>query len=127
LRARAEMLLRDPEAAIATLQHALEQKPGDADLLADLGMAYALRAEAQNRGVDYGEAIDYLNRSLQRKPNSPHVAFNLALVYEQMKSYELAIEEWQIYLRLDAAGPWREDAQRRLSELEQKKKSGRQP
>lgn len=127
LSARAEMLERDPEAAIATLQHALEQKPDDADLLADLGAAYALRADDRNRAVDYGYAIDYLNRSLQKKPNSAEAVFNLALVYDRMNAYQLAIDEWQQYLKLDAGGAWREDAQRRLSELEQKKKSGSKP
>jgi hypothetical protein len=53
LRARAEMLAWDPETAIATLLRALERKPDDPDLLADLGMAYALRADAQHRDVDY--------------------------------------------------------------------------
>jgi len=127
LRARAEMLGSDAEAAIATLQHALEQKPGDPDLLADLGAAYALRGDEQNRAVDYGYAIEYLNRSLQRKPNSTEAVFNLALVYERMNSYENAIGEWRQYLKLDPAGAWREDAQRRLAELEQKKKSGSKP
>jgi tetratricopeptide (TPR) repeat protein len=127
LSARAEMLESDPESAIATLQHALEQKPDDADLLADLGAAYALRADGQNRAVDYGYAIDYLIRSLQKRPNSAEVVFNLALVYERMNSYENAIDEWQRYLTLDPRGAWSEDARRRLADLEQKKKSVRQP
>jgi cytochrome c-type biogenesis protein CcmH/NrfG len=121
LSARAEMLERDPEAAIATLQHALEQKPDDPGLLADLGSAYAQRADDQSRAVDYSYAIDYLNRSLQRRPDNAEAVFNLAVVYERMNSVEKAIAEWQHYLKLDARGPWREDAQRRLSALEQKK------
>jgi len=121
LSARAEMLERDPEAAIATLQHALEQKPDDPDLLAELGAAYAQRADNQNRDVDYRSAIDYLNRSLQKRPDNTEAVFNLAVVYERMNSVENAIAEWQHYLKLDARGPWREDAQRRLSALEQKK------
>ncbi len=124
LRARAEMMGRDPEAALATLQHALERKPDDADLLADIGAAYALRGDDGSRAVDYGYAIDYLNRSIQKKPNSPEAVFNLAIVYERMNSYDLAIGEWQQYLKLDPAGAWRNDAQRHLAELEQKKKSG---
>src|SRR5262249_39091395 len=63
LRARAEMLARDAETAIATLTHALDQKHDDPDLQAALGMAYALRAEATNRAIDYGQAIEYLSRS----------------------------------------------------------------
>src|SRR5439155_540409 len=59
LRARAEMLAKDAETAIATLTRALDQKPDDPDLLAAVGMAYALRAEAANRAIDYGQAIEY--------------------------------------------------------------------
>ena len=83
LRARAEMLDKDPEAAIATLQRALEEHPEDPDLLADLGVAYALRADAQNRDVDLGYAIEYLSRSLKAKPNSLVTTFNRAVVYER--------------------------------------------
>jgi len=127
LEARAEMLQSDPQSAIDTLNHALEQKPDDPDLWADLGMAYALRAGDPNRRADYGQAIEFLNRSLQKKPNSPEVAFNLALVYEKMNFNDLAIEEWQQYLNLDTAGAWREEAQDHLAKLEQKKKSGSKP
>jgi tetratricopeptide (TPR) repeat protein len=120
--ARAEMLESDPEAAISTLQHALERKPDDPGLLAALGMAYALRADAQNRAVDYGFAIDYLRRSLKAKPDSLTAVFNLAVVYERMYLYPDAIEQWRHYLDLDKSGDWNKEAQRRLAELEQKKK-----
>src|SRR5215472_14515223 len=106
------MLERDPEAAIATLQHALERKPDDPDLLADLGMGYALRAESRSdRAVDYGYAIDYLERARRAKPKPHETVFNLAVVYEQMNSVEEAILEWRQYLTLDASGPWHEEAQ----------------
>jgi tetratricopeptide (TPR) repeat protein len=127
LKARAEMMGWDPEAAISTLQRALERKPDDPDLMADLGVAYALRAEAQKRDVDYGYAIEYLGRSLKAKPNAPEAIFNRAVVYEQMFLYDQAIREWRHYLELDPSGGWREEAQSRLSELEQKKKPARQP
>jgi tetratricopeptide (TPR) repeat protein len=127
LRARAEMLAWDAETAIATLLRALERKPDDPDLLADLGMAYALRAEAQNRSVDYSAAIDYLGRSLKAKPNSREALYNRAFVYERMSDYDDAQREWRRYLDLDTAGAWREEAKRHLADIEQKKRSGRQP
>jgi tetratricopeptide (TPR) repeat protein len=127
LRARVEMLGREPDAAISTLQHALERKPDDPDLMADLGMAYALRAEGPNHDVDFGYAIEYLGRSLKAKPNSPEAIFNRAVVYERMLLIEDAIHEWRHYLELDASGSWRAEAQRHLAELEQKKKPDRQP
>jgi tetratricopeptide (TPR) repeat protein len=127
LSAQVEMLEADPETAIATLQHALERKPDDPGLLAALGMAYALRAEGQSRDVDYAFAIENLRRSLKSKPDVPAVVFNLALVYERMYLYPDAIEQWRHYLDLDKSGDWNKEAQRRLAELEQKKKSGLKP
>ncbi len=122
LRARAEMLAWDPEAAIATLNRALEGKPEDPALLADLGMAYALRAEAQDRAVDYGQAIEQLSRALKAKPNFPEAIFNRAVVYERMYLFEEALKEWRHYLDLDPRGGWAEEARRRLADIEQKKK-----
>ena len=125
LRARAEMLSWDPATAIATLQRALDRKPGDPDLNSDLGMAYALRAEADQRDVDYAFAIEYLGRSLKTRPNSPATVFNRAIVFERMHLNDEASQEWRRYLEMDPAGAWHDDAQRRLSQLESKKNSGR--
>jgi tetratricopeptide (TPR) repeat protein len=127
LSARAEMLDRDPEYPISTLQRALERKPDDPGLMADLGMAYALRAAASNRNIDYAYAIDYLGRSLKAKPDDPVALFNRAVVNERMLAYDDAIRDWRRYLELDPSGPWREEAQQRLAELEQKKKSAGKP
>jgi len=123
LRARAEILGWDPEAAIATLTRALERKPEDAALLASLGVAHALRAESADRAIDYGAAMEYLSRSLKAAPNTPEVIFNLAVVLERMHLYDQAAEEWRKYLALDDSGGWADEARRRLEAVEQKKKS----
>ncbi|MBI3681957.1 MAG: CHAT domain-containing protein [Acidobacteria bacterium] len=123
LRARAEMLAWNGEAAIGTLNHALEQKADDPNLLADFGMAYALRAEAENRPIDYGTAIEYLSRALKARPVFAEAVFNRALVYEIMFLYEEATREWQRYLDLDTGGGWADEARHRLKGLEQKKET----
>jgi tetratricopeptide (TPR) repeat protein len=125
LRARAEMLGWDSATAISTLQRALDRSPDDPALMADLGTAYALQADAQNQDVDYGRAAKYLEGSLKAKPNSLESIFNLALVYGRMARNDDAIREWRLYLDLDRSGPWHEEAQRRMSESERKRDSGR--
>lgn len=123
LLARGELMEGDVDDAFGTLQHALEHRPDDPDLLADLGLAHALRAETvADREVDFGYAIDYFLRSLRTKSKSHEIVFNLSLVYENMSMVEQAIDEWREYVRLDPSGPWHEEALRRLSTLEQKKK-----
>jgi tetratricopeptide (TPR) repeat protein len=123
LRARAEMLGRDPESAIATLNRALEIRPDDPELLADLGMAFALRAESGNRAIDYARANENLSRALKLRPEMREATFNRALVYERMFVYDEAIREWQRYLTLDGTGPWADEARQRLAEIESKKNS----
>lgn len=120
LRARLEMLDSEPETAIATLQHAFEQQPDNPDLLAELGVAYALRADMQSRDVDFAYAIEYLSRSLKAKPNSRVAVFNRAIIYERTDLYGPAAGEWRQFLKLETSGAWREEAQRRLASLEQK-------
>jgi tetratricopeptide (TPR) repeat protein len=127
LRARAELLARDPDAAIATLERAQAQKPGDPDLWADLGVAYALSAETQNRAADYARAAQILVRSLEAKPDNAVAVFNLALVYQRMNLYADSERQWRRYLELDAAGAWRLEAQTRLAEVQRKMNADRQP
>jgi len=103
------------------LQRALERKPADAGLMADLGMAYALRGEAQNRAADYTLALEYLGRALQSRPDFAEAIFNRALVYERMSLWDEAAREWRRYLDLDKAGAWREEALLRLRDLDAKR------
>ena len=117
LRARAELLARNPDAAITSLERALAQKPGDSDLLADLGIAYALSAETQNRAADYARAAQVLVRSLAAKPDNAAAVFNLALVYQRMNSYSDAERQWRRYLAMDTARAWRLEAQARLAQV----------
>jgi tetratricopeptide (TPR) repeat protein len=128
MRGRAVLLENSPEDAIADFDHALETNPGDPTLLADLGMAYALRARLHtDRTVDYAPAIDKLETALRARSDSPETVFNLALVYEDMNMVDKAIEEWNRYLGMDRSGAWHDEARRRLDALEQKKKFEKKP
>jgi tetratricopeptide (TPR) repeat protein len=120
LRARAEMLDRDYDAAVSTLKRASDVKPEDVTLLADLGCAYALRAERERRDIDYGAAIEMLWRFLHARPESPVALFNRAVVYERMFLYADAVKDWEHYLKLDRAGGWADEARRRKQAIERK-------
>lgn len=121
LHGRAELLALDAENAIANLTRAVDQRPDDPVLLADLGTAYALRAEraeAQGRAADYRPAIEHLTRSIRARPKFPEAVFNRALVYERLLEYDEAIRQWRLYLSLDASGGWADEARSRLTNLE---------
>jgi tetratricopeptide (TPR) repeat protein len=121
LRGRAEMIEGNADAAVHTLEAALGASPDDAEILADLGTAYAQRAWIETRPTDDMTAIEMFGRSLQQRPGAPYVVFNQALACEQIKLYERAIAEWQRYLSIDPSGPWAAEARARLDELHKKK------
>jgi CHAT domain-containing protein/Flp pilus assembly protein TadD len=120
LRARAEMLDRHYDDAVSTLQRATDAQPEDVSLLADLGCAYALRAEGERRDIDFGAAIDMLWRFLRANPDSPVALFNRAVVYERMFLYDDARKDWEHYLKLDPSSGWAQEARGRKQAIEGK-------
>jgi CHAT domain-containing protein/tetratricopeptide (TPR) repeat protein len=121
-RARAEILNREADEAIATLRRTLDETDEDPRLFADLGLAYALRAQFANRAGDYGSAIEYLGRGIKFDPNDVSTLFNRAIAYERMFLYDLAADDWARYLALDSQGGFADEAKARLWAIEQKRK-----
>lgn len=119
---RAELIERQYESAIDDLTRASELTPS-ADVLADLGAAYALRGEAEQRNVDYGHALDLLLRALRLNPKSASALFNLAMTYEKVSMLDESITAWNRLLTLESTGPWADETRRRLQEVEKKKKA----
>jgi CHAT domain-containing protein len=118
--ARADLLDGNYDSAIKTIQRALQQRPDSPTLLTDLASAYYERAEATNRPIDYGFAVDALGQALARSPNDPIAVFNRAIVEEKLRLYNPAILDWQHYLELDPTGSWADEARKRLLATEEK-------
>jgi CHAT domain-containing protein/tetratricopeptide (TPR) repeat protein len=119
-RARAELLDGNYEAAIKSLQRALETQPDSPSLLADLGSAYFVRAESANRPIDYSNAIESLGKALAKSPHDPIALFNRALACERSMLYTQAVDDWKHYLRIDPQGDWSNDVRARLAALQEK-------
>ena len=119
-KARADLLDGNADAAIKSLQRALEDRPDDPALLTDLGTAYYVRAEAADRPIDYGNAIEALGKALAKSPDDPVALFNRALACERMFLFTQAVDDWQHYLRIDPQGEWAEDARKRLAAIQEK-------
>lgn len=122
-RGHAELLDWQYEAAIKSFKRALEAQPGSPPLLRDLATAYFQRAEAQDRAIDYGEAIELLGEALAKQPDDPVALYNRAIAAEKMFLYQRAIEDWEHYLRVDPGGPWAGEARQRLDDLKKKLKA----
>jgi CHAT domain-containing protein/tetratricopeptide (TPR) repeat protein len=126
LRGEAEMLARQAPAAVETLEKARdlssEQNVQAAQILADLGVAYALRADVERRFGDNTNALEYLSRAIRLQPR-PETIFNRALVLERMMLYPEAVEEWKKYLQVDSTSGWAAEARQHLAEMEKKLKT----
>lgn len=122
LQGEAEMIARDAGNAVNALRKALDARPQDPRILADLGAAYALRGEVENQFGDYTSALEYLSQSLRLQPRSPEPAFNRALVLERLLLKDQAIRAWESYLKLDSSSLWAREARKRLLELQQEMK-----
>ena len=65
-------------------------------------------------------AAELLGQVVQTDPAFPLAYFNRALVYEKLFLYTNAKSDWEHYLKLDAKGPWAEEAREHLADIERK-------
>ena len=119
-KARVDLLDHHFEAAIQSLEKALEIQPNSSPLLVDLASAYFEQAERDHRAIDYGNAIDYLGQALSYASDDPVALYNRAVVCEKTFLYAQAVEDWKHYLKVDRQGAWSKDAARRLKDLQAK-------
>jgi CHAT domain-containing protein len=119
-KARVDLLDHHFEGAIQSLERALEIEPNSSQLLVDLASGYFERAERGQRVIDYANAIEYLGQALDFAPDDPVALYNRAVVCERTFLYAQAVEDWMHYLKVDPQGAWREDAARRLKNLQAK-------
>jgi len=108
--ARANLLEGKYDAAVESLQRALELRPDSPELLLDLGTAHFQRAQSEDRQEDYGAAFEYLSKVLKLQPQNATALFNRAIVGEHQFLYHQALEDWENYLKADPSSQWAEEA-----------------
>ncbi|MFZ1918847.1 MAG: CHAT domain-containing protein [Terriglobales bacterium] len=107
---RADLLEGKYDAAVESLQRALELRPDSPELLLDLGTAHFQRAQSEDRQEDYGAAFEYLSKALTLQPENTTALFNRAIVAEHQFLYRQALEDWEHYLKMDPTSQWAEEA-----------------
>ncbi len=124
LMARADLLQGNYDPAIRTLLELRDARPKNADVLNELGRAYAVRATARSdHRQDFESAVENLNRAVQARPGNSEALFNLALLYTNIQQYSNAEEAWKRYLAVDSSGAWADQARKHLDEVVKKKSS----
>jgi len=113
----AQLLLRDFDTAIATLERARSEWPDDPTILTDLGAAYAARAQAFTRGEDWPRSLEISEAVLRLTPSSAEALFNRSIALEALGLRSQAIASWSAFLDVEQSESWRQVAQDHLTRL----------
>lgn len=114
----AQVLMGRHREGEATLERALEARPRDAGIAADLGAARAMRVLADGELGESAAAEAMLDRALSLDGSVVEAWFNKALVLERAGRTAEALAAWNAYLALDAESQWAAYARERRSELQ---------
>jgi tetratricopeptide (TPR) repeat protein len=96
---------RLPEAK-QVYQTLLEIYPGHAAAAINLGTIHYDLGNVLDEQQRLDEAIEAYERALKLVPQYADAHYNLALAYERLKEPRKALRHWEMYTRLDPAGPW---------------------
>lgn len=120
--------------AIAELEEALKRAPSNARILSDLGAAWlekgnssALPTGSGERLEALGRSLHYLNQALDLDNVLLEAIFNRALCYEDLLMPKAARTEWKRYVEIDSNSNWADEARKRLTMIEEKEGSQRDP
>jgi len=101
---------------------ALEERPQDAGLRADLGALYYERSrkkDHEDREL-LDKAAEYSSNAVDLDSKLPEAWFNRALCYERMNLFLQAESDWNRYLTLDGNSAWAEEAREHLNKLRER-------
>lgn len=120
LEGRLNLLEGNEDAAIAELERASSLRPGDAELLSDLGAAYYQKAGKTDDPQFYAQAFESFSKGLERKASDQVLLFNKALGAQRIAAPHVEQEAWEAYLRVDSRSGWANEARRDLDKVKQK-------
>ncbi len=107
LRGRVALLEGNYDRAAAQYRRARLLSHNDPNVTAELAVAYALRADAEKRAIDYGAALNYAAEAASGKTPPPFALFNLAVLAEKIPLPRVALEQWQAAGATEKDSAWR--------------------
>jgi CHAT domain-containing protein len=119
---RLYILRGDLELAERQFLLALNERPRDAGLLADLGALYYERSLKEgSEGHELLEkSVEHTSKAIEADPKLSEAWFNRALSYEQMNLFLQAESDWKQYLTGDGDSAWAEEARDHLNKLRER-------
>jgi CHAT domain-containing protein len=106
--------------AVASIERAAEQSPGDAALHSDLAAAYLVSAQRRGEPYDLVRSLTEVEKALEIVPDLPEALFNRALVLEKLFLATEAKLAWLRYQKVDPESDWSREATARAAALDQR-------
>jgi CHAT domain-containing protein len=105
------------EQGVEKLEQATDEKPGDAGILNDLGVALYLRAQQRQQPLDLIQALTVLDRAVDADGDLLEARFNRARTLQRLSLAADAREAWRDYLQRETDPAWRSEAAHDLETL----------
>jgi tetratricopeptide (TPR) repeat protein len=106
-----ELLERQTQAAVRSLEQAQRLAPDSLDVAGLLGVAYAESGKQAS-------AIAELTRVLTQHPHDRAALYNRGLAYSRQGDTELAVRDWRALLEAEPTGSWSVEVHNLLKEKE---------
>lgn len=119
-KARIQLLNWDYNSALRLLSRVVDKLPDKPQIVEDIALAYFERAEAENRPIDFGSAVENLGRILKTNPNDRIALFNRAIALEHLMMYREAAVDWNRFLQVENKGGWAAEARDHLADVQKR-------
>jgi cytochrome c-type biogenesis protein CcmH/NrfG len=122
LSARLDLWDSNYKAALSSLERISDpQAIQSPEYLMTRAFALFQKSEALKESQGYSEAVDLLDKALQKVPNDPVLLFNQAIACEKIHSYECAESDWKHLLAVEKDPQWTAEARKHLDQIREKK------
>jgi tetratricopeptide (TPR) repeat protein len=124
LSARLDLLDWNYKSALSTLEKINDARiVGSPEYLMTRAFALFQKSEVVKEIQGYSEAVDLLDKALQKAPDDPVLLFNQAIACEKIHSYECAESDWKRFLAVEKDPQWIAEARKHLDQIREKKTS----
>jgi tetratricopeptide (TPR) repeat protein len=122
LSARLDLWDSNYKAALSSLERISDsQAIQSPEYLMTRAFALFQKSEALKESQGYSEAVDLLDKALQKAPNDPVLLFNQAIACEKIHSYGCAENDWNRLLAVEKDPQWTAEARKHLDQIREKK------
>jgi len=122
LSARLDLLDWNYKSALSTLEKISDARIVESpEYLMTRAFALFQKSEVLKESQGYSDAVDLLDKALQKAPDDPVLLFNQAIACEKIHSYGCAESDWNRLLAVEKDPQWTAEARKHLDQIREKK------